>query len=199
MNLFNKHTSQLVKSLSFISVIAFSGAALGVNLAAVVDDFSDDKKSATGIERILLSDTSAGGKTMADIVVANGIMEVKGEIVPPRGQPGWASTVLLLAPMGQSQDASDFQGVKMLVKINSGNISISANSKDITNFDYHASFVVVPADGGFHEVKIPFDSMKRAWSEQTTLNTASLTSLSLVAFGMQKSSFDFAVDEVSFY
>ncbi len=85
------------------------------------------------------------------------------------------------------------------MKINSGNISISANSTEITNFDYHSAPVVVKSDGKFHEVKVPFTSLKRAWSQQTTLNTETLASLSVVAFDIQKSTFDFEIDEVSFY
>jgi hypothetical protein len=48
-------------------------------------------------------------------------------------------------------------------------------------------------------VKIPFTSMKRAWSEQTQLNTKTITSFSISAYGLQKSAFDFEVDEVSLY
>lgn len=69
----------------------------------------------------------------------------------------------------------------------------------MTNFDYHAAPVVVPQDGKFHELKIPFHSLKRAWSEQTQLNTKTISSVSIVAFGMQQGTFGFEVEEVSFY
>ena len=128
-----------------------------------------------------------------------GVLSAKGEIVPPRGQPGWASAVLLLDPQGLPQDASAFEGIRLLVRVNKGNLSVSANSSEITNFDFHAALVTRQSDDEFHEVKIPFSQMKRAWSEQTPLNTKTLTSLSLVAFGMQKGNFDFEIDEISFY
>jgi hypothetical protein len=41
--------------------------------------------------------------------------------------------------------------------------------------------------------------MKRAWSEQTPLNTKTISGLSIVAFALQKADFDFEIDEVSFY
>lgn len=107
--------------------------------------------------------------------------------------------VLPLDSQSLPKDASAFEGVRLLIKINSGSMSISANSTEITNFDYHAAPIAVAADDKFHEVKIPFAAMKRAWSEQTPLNTKTINSLSIVAFGLQKSAFDFAVDEVSFY
>ena len=119
--------------------------------------------------------------------------------MPARGQPGWASTVLLLDPQGLPQDASAFKGIRLLVRVNKGNLSISANSSKITNFDYHAAPIIRQSDGEFHEVKIPFDKMKRAWSEQTPLNPKTLTGLSLVAVDLQKGSFDFEISELSFY
>ncbi len=84
-------------------------------------------------------------------------------------------------------------------RVNKGNLSVSANSSEITNFDYHAAQVSRQSDGEFHEVRIPFSQMKRAWSEQTPLNTNTLTSLSLVAFDIQHGAFDFEIDEISFY
>ncbi len=80
----------------------------------------------------------------------------KGDIIPARGQPGWASTVLLLDPQGLPQDASAYDGIVLRVRLNKGNLSISANSSEITNFDYHAAPLICPSDGEFHEVKIPF-------------------------------------------
>ena len=124
---------------------------------------------------------------------------MKGQISPPRGQPGWASVVLLLDPEGLPQDASAYKGIRLLARVNKGSLAISANSAEITNYDFHAAPVTHPAGGGFHEVKIPFDQMKRAWSEPTTLNARTLASLSLVAISLQKDSFDFEIDEVGFY
>ena len=165
----------------------------------VIDDFSDPVKNSLKIERQFIDDTSGGGQTRTQHKIENGVLSAKGEIIPLRGQPGWASIVLLLDPNGLPQDFSAYQGIRMLVRVNQGNLSVSANSSEIDNFDYHATAVTQPADGEFHEVKIPFNQMKRAWSAQTTLNTKTLTALSLVAFGMQAGSFDFDFDEVSFY
>ncbi|MBI1177452.1 hypothetical protein GC207_08440 [bacterium] len=182
-------SAQVVKS-----AVATTGA-----ISPNIDDFSDANKNSLGIERQFIDDTAAGGQTRTQHDVEKGILSATGEIVPPRGQPGWASIVLLLDPQGRPQDASAYEGVQLLVRVNKGNLSVSANSSEITNFDYHAAQVTPPADGEFHEVKIPFARMKRAWSAQTTLNPKTLTSLSLVAFDVQPGSFDFAIDEVSFY
>jgi hypothetical protein len=97
------------------------------------------------------------------------------------------------------QDASKFEGIRLLIKVDKGSISVSANSAEVTNYDYHAAMVAVQSDGKFHEIKIPFTSMKRAWSEQTELNTATISALSIVAFGMHRTHFDYEIDEVSFY
>lgn len=204
-------TSKILKLpsyLAMVSFLAFSSVTIaapaipeasGSNSNALIDDFENSTNNSFGIPRQFMNDTMTGGKTITELNVAEGVMNLKGKIVPARGQPGWASSVFLLDPQGQPIDASEFEGIRLMVKVNAGNISISANSVEVTNFDYHAAPVVVAPDGKFHEVKIPFDSMKRAWSEQTTLNTQTINGVSIVAFDLQKANFDFVVDEVSFY
>ena len=199
MNLSKKTVLNLGKLFGIASLLAYSSISLAGELATVVDDFSHAKINSLGIPRQFMDDKMAGGKTQTEIIVTGGKLHIKGEIVPPRGQPGWASSVLLLNDKGLPQDASKFEGVRLLIKLDKGSISVSANSPEVTNYDYHAAMVAVKSDGKFHEVKIPFTSMKRAWSEQTKLNTATISGLSIVAFGMQPTHFDFELDEVSFY
>lgn len=196
-HLFVKHL--FIRYLGLVAILTFSSASFGGGLSPLIDDFSDATNNNLGIPRQFLNDTLAGGSTTTAQEVVQGTITAKGEIIPPRGQPGWASMILPLDSQSLPKDASAFEGVRLLIKINSGSMSISANSTEITNFDYHAAPITVMADGKFHEVKIPFAAMKRAWSEQTPLNTKTINSLSIVAFGLQKSAFDFAVDEVSFY
>ena len=181
-----------------LRVTALNTAIAGT-LDPTVDDFSDPNNNSLGIGRLFIDDTTGGGGTRTQYRVEGGVLSAKGDILPARGQPGWASTVLMLDPEGLPQDASSYEGIRLRVRVNQGNLSISANSSEITNFDYHAAPVVRQSGGKFYEVKIPFTKMKRAWSEQTPLNTKSLVSLSLVAVDLQKGSFDYEVDEVSFY
>lgn len=186
-------------SLAAIALLIMGTSSFADKVAKEVDDFSDPKTNSLGIERQFIDDTSAGGKTTTTHKVSGGILSAAGEIVPPRGQPGWASTVLLLNPEGLAMDASDFEGIRLRIRIKKGNLSVSANSSEVTNFDYHAAMIERKADGEFQEVKVPFTSMKRAWSKQTPLDTKTIASLSLVCFDVQKNTFDFEVDEVSFY
>ena len=164
-----------------------------------VDDFSDPRVNSLGIERLFVTDATAGGQTVIEHTIENGVFAASGEILPPRGQPGWASTALLFDAGGQPLDASDFEGIRLRVRINAGNLSITANSTEVTNFDYHGALVTRQSGVDFHEVRIPFSSMKRAWSEQTPLDPATLASISIVAFDMQPGAFDFEIDEVGFY
>ena len=199
MNLSKKTVLNIGRLFRIASIFAYSSISFGGELTSVVDDFSNEKSNSLGIPRQFLDDTIAGGKTQTEIKISDGKLHIKGEIVPPRGQPGWASSVLLLNEKGLPQDASKYQGVRLLIKLDKGSISVSANSVEVTNYDYHAAMIAVQSDGKFHEVKIPFTSMKRAWSEQTELNTTTISGLSIVAFGMQPTHFDFEIDEVSFY
>ena len=186
-------------TVAVVTCATILSPAIAGDLASTVDDFSDATKNSIGINRQYLDDTSVGGQTQTQYSVEKGVLSAKGQISPPRGQPGWASTVLLLDPQGQPQDASAYQGILLRVRVNKGNLSVSANSSEITNYDYHATQVIGQSGREFQEIEIPFAKMKRAWSEQTPLNTKTLTSLSLVAFDLQQGTFDFEIDEVSFY
>lgn len=198
-----KTLSTLVRTALHTIVAAICVTALNAAIAGAVgptvDGFSDPHKNSLGGDRQFVDDTIAGGQTRAEYSVEDGVLSAKGQISPPSGQPGWASTVLVLDPEGLPQDASAYQGIRLLIRVNQGNVSVSANSSEVTNFDFHASPVQRQADDDFHVVEIPFAEMKRAWSEQTSLNPRTLISLSLVAFDFQKGPFDFEVDEVSFY
>jgi hypothetical protein len=187
------------KTIAAVICLATFNSAVAGTLDPTIDDFSDPDYNSLGIERQFVNDTVSGGKTSMKHGFEEGIFSAKGEISPPRGQPGWASTVLLLENQGLPRDASAYEGIRLLVRVNKGNLSITANSSEVTNFDFHAAPVTRHSDGEFHEVMIPFAKMKRAWSEQTKLNTKTLTSLSIVAFDIQQGSFDFEIDEVSFY
>jgi len=191
-----KFTTKLAAIVALFSISCFS---IGDSLNPLIDSFSDPENNSLGNPRQFVTDTVAGGNTTAEQQVSKGVLLVKGEIVPPRGQPGWASSVLLLDPQGLAKDASAFDGLVLRVKLTKGSLSVSANSTEVTNFDYHAAPIAVKADGNFHELKIPFSSMKRAWSEQTALNSKTIASFSIVAFGLQKESFEFELDDISFY
>lgn len=194
-------TIKQLLSCATLMLICVSAAttAQASSLPTVVDDFSHETQNSLGIPRLFIDDTSAGGKTQTTHTFHQGRVNVTGKIIPARGQPGWSSTVLPLSIDNSGQDASNYQGIKLKVKLREGMLSVSANSSQITNFDYHAAPIAVAPDDKFHEVQIPFNAMKRAWSEQTTLNTTTLTSISIVAFGLKPSTFDFEVANVSFY
>lgn len=188
-----------IQPLLLSTLLASASISFGSGMAPVVDDFSNAQQTTLGFPRYFVNDTMAGGNTKTEQEIVKGVISTKGEIIPPRGQPGWASIALPLEAQGTPKDASAFEGVRLLIKVNNGNLSVSANSTEITNFDYHVAPFAVAADGEFHEVKIPFSSMKRNWSEQLPLNTKTLNSISITAYDMAKGRFDFAVDEVSFY
>lgn len=180
-------------ALALVPLFAWAG-----DTPAVLDDFSDPANSSLGISRIVVTDVTAGGASRMRQTVANGVFTAEGEIEPPRGQPGWVSVVLLLSPTGAPADLGKYQGVRLRVRTRQGFLSVTANSAEIKNFDYHAAAIERKPDD-FREVRIAFRDMKRAWSEQTPLNLATVVSVNLVAFDFQKGSFAYDVDEIGFY
>ncbi|MFC3123157.1 CIA30 family protein [Agaribacter flavus] len=165
----------------------------------IVDDFSHETQNSWGYPRYYVDDTSAGGSTNVKHSIVDGHLRMVGDIVPPRGQPGWTSVALLLDQTGGATDLSHFTGVEVRIKVDAGNVSISANSTEVNNFDYHIAPVQVKSDGQFYTVKLPFTSMNRTWSEQTPLNTQSIGSLSIVAYGLEPSTVRLAIDTIGFY
>ncbi|WP_221030325.1 CIA30 family protein [Actomonas aquatica] len=181
-----------------LGALASATVALG-QFPAKLDDFAQSDLSSIGAPRIVIDDATVGGKSHLTHNVKDGVLTATGEIKPARGQPGFVSLVLPMAAPNEAADLSHFEGIVMRVKLTSGNLAVSANSTEVVNFDYHAAPITRAADGDFHEIKIPFASMKRAWSEQTKLNPATINSISLVVAGVQPGDFAYAIDEIGFY
>lgn len=196
----NIRIRSLLLPFALLSVLAIGGSLARANgVPSVLDSFDDPKTSSLGHERILMSDTTAGGKSQAKQSVTDGVLTISGTIEPPRGQPGWVSLVLLLNQDGAPADLSQYEGVRLRVKVKQGFLSVSANSSKIENFDYHSAMVPPKSRADFQEVRLPFKEMKRAWSEQTPLDPATIASISIVTVNMQKASFAYELDEIGFY
>jgi hypothetical protein len=193
----NTHT--LLASSLFVITTAFVSPHLArAATPAVVDDFSAAEHTTGGGTRFVVDDKTAGSLSHATQRCENGILRVEGELIPGRGAPAFVSVPLVLTPDGKPQDVSAYTGIRLRVKIVQGPLAVQVSSTDIQNFDYHTG-IVAGKRGEFAEVKIPFSDLKRAWSEQTPLNTKNVTSINLVAFAMAKTAFAYEVDEVSFY
>ena len=173
-------------------------AVFGNSIPETLDDFSHEQINKLGYPRMVMDDTATGGKSSSTQTITNGVLRSEGNLVPPRGQPAWVSLIELLSPDGSPADISQYEGVRLKIHVEQGMVSLSVNSTDVVNFDYHAA--MIEAGGkGMTEVKIPFKNMRRAWSEQTKLNTKAVASLSLVAVCLQPGSFAFEIEEIGFY
>ena len=165
----------------------------------LLDDYSDPKLNKNGVERLLIDDKTVGSRSQATLKCENGVLSVKGDLVPGRGVPAFISQVSLLSVDGKAKDLSSYEGVRLRVKVTKGILCVQVGSLEITNYDYHTSAPITGKRGEFQEVRIPFKEMKRAWSEQTVLNLKSITSVNLVSFGMAKDSFAYEIREIGFY
>ena len=165
----------------------------------VIDDFSDPQRNKNGLERLFVNDASVGGTSKALPQCTNGVLIVKGELVPARGMPAFVSQVSLLAAGGAPKDLSEYQGVRVRLRGVQGIIAVQVATTDVKNFDYHTSSPLVAKPGGFQDLRIPFKDLKRAWSEPTALNLKSVTSINLVSFGTARGSFAYEIDELGLY
>jgi hypothetical protein len=185
----------LITALLALRAIAAQAAATPL----LLDDYSDPKRNKNGIERLLIDDKGAGSSSQATQKCENGVLLVKGDLVPGRGVPAFISLVSLLSADGKPKDMSGYQGVRLRVKVTKGILCVQVGSSEITNYDYHTGAPIAGKRGEFQEVRVAFKDMKRAWSEQTALNLKSITSVNLVSFGMAKDAFVYEVDEIGFY
>lgn len=187
---------------SFLAVALFasasSAAASPPAAGALLDDFSNELESVGGARRVLVDDRELGGRSQAVQSCQDGRLKVEGTLVPGRGMPGFLSLVVFTALDGQPRDLCAFEGICVRVKVIRGTLSVQAGSSAIDNFDYHSSAITARV-GEFQDVRIPFASMKRAWSEQTALDLRTITSINIVAFAMARSDFAYELDEVTFY
>jgi hypothetical protein len=188
-------TTTLLTALLAIGRLAAPAAAPPL----LLDDYSDPKLNKNGVERLLIDDKTVGSSSQATQKCENGVLSVKGDLVPGRGVPAFISQVSLLSAGGKAKDLSGYEGVRLRVKVTKGILCVQVGSLEITNYDYHTSVPITGKRGEFQEVRIPFKEMKRAWSEQTVLNLKSITSVNLVSFGMAKDSFAYEVHEIGFY
>lgn len=182
-----------------VSLLIGTKVARAENVPALLDDFSDAHRTKNGTKRLVVTDKTIGGQSQATQRCENGILSVQGDLVPARGQPAFVSLVSLLSPDGQPHDLSNYEGVRLKVKVVKGILSVQVGSADIQNYDYHASAPIARNPDHFEWVQIPFKAMKRAWSEQTPLNLKAVTSVNLVAVGMAKDTFAYEIDEMGFY
>jgi len=165
----------------------------------LLDDYSDPTRNKNGVERLLIDDKTAGSKSQATQKCENGVLSIKGDLVPGRGVPAFISEVSLLSADGKPKDLTGYLGVRLRVRVTKGILCVQVASSEITNFDFHTGAPIAGKRGEFQEVRIPFKEMKRAWSEQTALNLKSITSVNLVSFGVVKDAFAYEVDEIGFY
>lgn len=202
MNLFplSLITRAAVGATSLLVVFAFSAvAAPKAPTPLLLDDYSDSKTNRNGVGRLLIDDKAAGSASTATQKCENGVLVVKGDLVPGRGVPAFISLVSLLNAEGKAKDLTGYTGVRLKVKVSKGILCVQVGSSEITNFDYHTGAPIPGQRGEFQEVRIPFKDLKRAWSEQTPLNLKSITSVNLVSFGLSKETFAYEVDEIGFY
>lgn len=167
--------------------------------ATLLDDFSDSKRTHHGAARLVIDDKEMGSQSHATQTCENGLLQVKGELVPGRGVPAFICVSLSLAADARPQDLTRYEGVRLRVKVTKGIFTVQVSSAEIQNFDYHTSAPIAGKRDEFSEVRLPFKDMKRAWSEQTALNLKSITSVNLVVFGMARDAFAYEVDEIGFY
>src|SRR2546423_14597760 len=87
----------LITALLALGSIAVQAAASPM----LLDDYSDPTRNKNGVERLLIDDKAVGSKSRAIQKCENGVLTVKGDLVPGRGVPAFISEVSLPSADGE--------------------------------------------------------------------------------------------------
>ena len=91
MNLIPSSSTTRRKPLATTLITAlFALGSIAVQAAAtpmLLDDYSDPTRNKNGVERLLIDDKAAGSKSQATQKCENGVLSVKGDLVPGRRIP----------------------------------------------------------------------------------------------------------------
>lgn len=173
--------------------------AVGAVAPLLLDDYAHPVRNGNGVDRLLIDDRVVGSRSRATQTCTNGVLRVTGDLVPGRGVPAFISQVSLLSADGKPRDLGGYRGVRLRVKVIRGLLCVQVASTAITNFDYHTGTPIAGKGGQWQEVRVPFQDMRRAWSEQVRLDPRTITSVNLVSFGMAPDAFAYEVDDLGFY
>ena len=117
------------------ALLALGSIAVQAAPPMLLDDYSDPTRNKNGVERLLIDDKAIGSKSQATQKCENGVLSVKGDLVPGRGVPAFISEVSLLSADGKPKDLTGCQGVRLRVKVTKGILCVQVSSSEIANFD----------------------------------------------------------------
>ena len=180
-------------SLRNFEVLAQSGAML-------IDDFTDDGLvSKLGTRWRGVSDQVMGG--ISEATVSHGVIDGRPSLrmtgdVRLENDGGFIQTALDLAPSGDTLNASDFSGVRIVVRGNSEKYSVHLRTPDNVRpwQSYRAYFT---AGSDWKTMDLPFETFV-PYRLETSLDTTRLRRIGVVAIGRAFFA-DLAVSEFAFY
>src|SRR6266436_3722915 len=118
----------LIAALLTLGPIAVQAATAPL----LLDDYSDPKRNKNGVERLLIDDKTIGSQSQATQKCENGVLTVKGDLVPGRGVPAFISEVSPLSADGKPKDLTGYQGVRLRVKVTKGILYVQVSSSEVT-------------------------------------------------------------------
>lgn len=196
-----KIPTKFLSPLGALSLLVLSGAALrGQDAYMLIDDFSNPSFiSNLGTQWRGVSDQVMGG--ISEVTIAQNasadrfFLRLSGD-VRLENNGGFIQAALDLSTSGETFDASDFKGVRLVVQGNGEQYSIHLRTPDNIRpwQSYRADFIAQPE---MKTVDIPFSAFI-PYRIDTSLDIAKLKRLGLVAIGRAFRA-DLSAYEIGFY
>ena len=128
-SLITRRTTETTTAL--LALLAFSTAVAQTATAPMLlDDYSDPKLNKHGVARLLVDDKAVGSTSTATQRCENGVLTVKGELVPGRGVPAFISHVSFLSANGKPKNLTGYTGVRLRVKRTKGILCVQVSSAE---------------------------------------------------------------------
>ena len=164
-----------------------------------IDDFEDgDRRAASGLSWISISDDLMGGTSYADLTVAapkagaSRALHVAGSVAAD----GFAGAWVALDGRARAVDLSDFTGIRLRVRGPKG-LQVALRAGPMPGANYQATVEARPDE--WRSFDVPFDSLAPARPGSPAFDRKTIRWLGLVLKQPQAGRYEFAVDDVQLY
>jgi hypothetical protein len=188
----------LVLGLSLLALQSNAPAA-GPPRVLRVDDFEDgDRRAASGLSWISVSDDLRGGTSTATLRVSGAgadgsrhALRVSGDVAAG----GFAGAWVALDGRSRATDISDFQGVRFRAR-GQGALQVAVRGGPSPGFNYAAPF---EAGAAWTPVEVRFDSLKPQRPEFPPLDLRSIGWMGVSVGAGRSGPYDFEIDDVQLF
>ncbi len=165
---------------------------------SLVDDFaSGSLTSALGTAWRVVTDEALGGTSTAEASVSDGALHVEASLRPGPAGIGFVELVLPLDATGAPRDVSDWDGVRVRLRVQRGPLALKLQTEDVGNADHHA--VLLEPHEDVQELTLPFTGFRQLWSAPVPWTGRRVLAVALSSGGVDAAEVAYEVEAIAWY